>query len=51
MSGPRSGAIDGIKALAILGTLLIHTSAPGLLAWPIGGFSWTADLFWSSVLR
>ena len=51
MSGPRNGAIDGIKAMAILGTLLIHTSATGLLAWPAGSFSWTADLFWSSVLR
>ena len=47
----RNAAIDGTKAIAILGTLFIHASAAGGLEGPLGSFNWTMDLVWTSVLR
>ena len=47
----RSVPVDAAKTAAIWGTLLIHTSAVGGFAWPLGSLAWVSNLFWSSVLR
>lgn len=47
----RSVPVDAAKTLAIFGTLLIHASADGGFAWPVGSARWTVNLFWSSLLR
>lgn len=47
----RSTAIDAVKTVAIFGTLLIHATAAGGFAGAIGSLPWTANLFWSSLLR
>ncbi len=47
----RNVPVDLAKTLAIFGTLLIHATADGGFSWPAGSLSWTANLFWSSVLR
>ena len=47
----RSVPVDVAKTAAICGTLLIHASAAGGFAWPLGSANWIAALAWNSVLR
>lgn len=47
----RNVALDGIKTIAIFGTLMIHASAAGGFEGTPGSFPWTANLFWSCLLR
>lgn len=47
----RSVPVDAAKTAAILGTLLIHASASGGFAWPLGSLNWNVNLIWSSLLR
>lgn len=47
----RDHVIDIIKTAAIFGTLMIHASAMGGFAWPIGSVNWVVNLVWSSLLR
>ncbi|MEG2570775.1 MAG: acyltransferase family protein, partial [Clostridia bacterium] len=51
LDAPRDGAIDAVKALAIVGVLCIHASAPGFSQFAVGSFSWYVSLFWGTVLR
>ena len=47
----RDHVIDIVKTTAIFGTLMIHASAMGGFAWPIGSANWVINLVWSSLLR
>lgn len=47
----RKIPVDAAKTAAICGTLLIHASAMGGFAWPVGSANWVCNLVWSSVLR
>lgn len=47
----RSGAVDAAKTFAIAGVLLIHASAVGGFAYPVGSPDWCGALFWGSLLR
>lgn len=47
----RNIPVDAAKTAAIFGTLLIHASAMGGFAWPVGSINWVCNLMWSSVLR
>ncbi len=47
----RSVPVDAAKTAAICGTLLIHASAAGGFAWPLGSANWFFALAWNSVLR
>ncbi len=47
----RNTAIDAAKTAAIFGTLMIHASANGGFAWPVGSARWIAALFWGCLLR
>lgn len=47
---PRWAAGDLLKAVAIVGVLLIHASTSGYYT-PIGSFSWFSSLFWGSISR
>ena len=51
MPASRNGAVDGIKTIAILGTILIHASALGILSDDVGSLHWTLSLGWASLLR
>ena len=46
----RDLGIDLVKAAAILGVLLLHTSTDGYTA-PIGSFHWTSAIVWGGVVR
>lgn len=48
---PRNQAVDRIKALAIFGVLLIHTSAGGVSGLEEGSVPWLSSLFWNALAR
>ncbi len=50
-SPTRSAGLDTVKAVAIFGTVMIHATAVGGFGWELGSPAWTANLFWSSLLR
>lgn len=50
MQKPRDVGIDMVKAAAILGVLLLHTSTDAY-ALPIGSFHWTSAVVWGGVVR
>ena len=51
MAVSRNGAIDRVKTVAIIGTILIHVSAAGILAGDVGSLNWSVDLVWACLLR
>ena len=46
----RDPAIDYLKAIAVFGVIIIHTSTEGYLL-PVGSFNWGSAVFWSSLVR
>jgi surface polysaccharide O-acyltransferase-like enzyme len=46
----RNGAVDFLKATAILGVLTIHASFGGYDN-PVGSFNWLSAVFWGSLAR
>lgn len=50
ISTARSGAVDLLKTVAILGVLTIHASFGGYEA-PVGSFNWLSAVFWGSLAR
>ncbi|MGM9566172.1 acyltransferase [Evtepia sp.] len=47
----RSAGLDTVKTVAIFGTVMIHATAVGGFNWALGSPAWTANLFWSTLLR
>lgn len=50
-SQARQLDLDLVRTVAIFGTVLIHATAVGGFNWAFGSAAWTANLFWSSLLR
>lgn len=46
----RDVGVDAVKAAAILGVVLLHTSTDGYAS-SMGGFDWYASLFWGCLVR
>lgn len=47
----RNTAVDFIKAIAILGVIMIHVSSGSLTQNTVGTFEWTSGLFWGALFR
>ncbi len=47
----RESFIDLLKTVSILGVITIHSNVPGLMASPIGSFSWLSSVFLGSMVR
>ena len=46
----RSGAVDLLKTLAIIGVVMIHVSAESIIS-AVGSPDWYASVFWGSLVR